>query len=440
MAEISAVKVGAELLSIKDATARDALAELKERTDTSLEEFRAKVAGIQAKGVFSEESRWCVFDVSAEGRRSVVIRGDTHISLDVATAGARRRLWLDVDEDTSYDLSDMMARAAGGGEYTGGRTFYAYLVPGEGRAELALSLNSTFPNDIDADWTANNTRKVFWFSTVCADCGEALEGKLAAAPGTAVIGDFYQAVPNAAGEFAQFYRRRVKAVAAGAHYDVLTVSHPLAGFKEGDILPESVWCLTFRPAASGGAMVYSPATGEAVDVYKTSGCGDMATSEYGASVTMARPRPCFEDDLLQSGRRLLDGASFRAAAMGSNVGTLAGADDAGARAVLHAGGHSDTEGRRLVSFIGCEDCCGAGWEWGAERLMNGAPAVDDVQGGLGYGQALASVLRGGSRDIVSVLKFAIAAVGPGCAWGAATANNVAQDECCRGMSAVERAV
>ena len=37
---------------------------------------------------------------------------------------------------------------------------------------------------------------------------------------------------------------------------LVVTNHPLAGFSAGDILPESVWCLSFRPWADPAGMVY----------------------------------------------------------------------------------------------------------------------------------------------------------------------------------------
>jgi len=50
---------------------------------------------------------------------------------------------------------------------------------------------------------------------------------------------------------------------------------------------------------------------------------------------------------------------FMAGATGSNEGTsITGSADPGT-----TGGKLDTAGRRMISNIGVEDCCGAAWQW-----------------------------------------------------------------------------
>ncbi len=53
---------------------------------------------------------------------------------------------------------------------------------------------------------------------------------------------------------------------------------------------------------------------------------------------------------------------FVAASLGANQGTnITGSADPGT-----TGGHTDTAGRRMISNVGCEDCCGVLFQWGAE--------------------------------------------------------------------------
>jgi formylglycine-generating enzyme required for sulfatase activity len=67
----------------------------------------------------------------------------------------------------------------------------------------------------------------------------------------------------------------------------------------------------------------------------------------------------FVDDGGAVGKRLLTDTEFQLAAAGSNEETnITGSADPGT-----TGGHSDTAGRRMISNIGCEDMCGAMWQW-----------------------------------------------------------------------------
>jgi hypothetical protein len=67
----------------------------------------------------------------------------------------------------------------------------------------------------------------------------------------------------------------------------------------------------------------------------------------------------FVDDFAAVKKQLLDDSEFQVIAAGSNEETnISGSADP-----VTTGGHSDTASRRMISNIGCEDCCGALWQW-----------------------------------------------------------------------------
>jgi hypothetical protein len=135
--------------------------------------------------------------------------------------------------------------------------------------------------------------------------------------------------------------------------------HALTGFVAGDILPASVWDLNFRPACSPEGMVYSSACNKWVDIYLASGTGATTASVNGGTISDTRTWNDFVDDGAAAGKRLLDDGEFQAIAAGSNEQTnIAGSADP-----VTTGGHVDTASRRMVSHIGCEDCCGVMWQW-----------------------------------------------------------------------------
>ena len=77
-------------------------------------------------------------------------------------------------------------------------------------------------------------------------------------------------------------------------------------------------------------------------------------------------------------KRLLFDNEFASIASGSNEGTsIYGLADPGT-----TGGHKDTAKRRMISFIGCEDCCGAMWQW-AEDCGPSSGRGDSVYDGQG---------------------------------------------------------
>ena len=65
------------------------------------------------------------------------------------------------------------------------------------------------------------------------------------------------------------------------------------------------------------------------------------------------------DDGGAVGKRLLTDPEFQLIAAGSNEQTnISTSGDP-----VTTGGHADTATQRMISNIGCEDCCGALWQW-----------------------------------------------------------------------------
>ena len=139
--------------------------------------------------------------------------------------------------------------------------------------------------------------------------------------------------------------------------------HRLTGFVAGDILPDSVWDLMHRPSCAPSGMVYSQEADIWVDIYLQSGTGANTASVYGGTITDTRNWMDFVDDLAAVSKRLLSDPEFQVIASGSNEKTnIAGSADP-----ITTGGHIDTAGRRMISNIGCEDCCGVLWQWTGEQ-------------------------------------------------------------------------
>ena len=214
-----------------------------------------------------------------------------------------------------------------------GKNFYVYACQPESGSTpvLKLSANSTVPSG----YTASNSRKIAGFHCLCVAVG--------------------------------------------------TISgHPLSGYVAGDILPASVWDLKHRPKCNPEGMVYSEAAEIWVDIYLQSGTGASTASVYGATITDTRNWMNFVDDGGAVKKQLLTDTEFQLIAAGSNEGTnISGSADPGT-----TGGHKDTNNRRMISNIGCEDCCGVMYQWLNEqstRWDGGAVgwAWRDVTGGKG---------------------------------------------------------
>ncbi len=205
-------------------------------------------------------------------------------------------------EDIELDVADLLDT----GTIQSGKDYCVYLTTDK---QFVVSLNSTFPSGTLSDgstaFSAENTRKIGGFHTLCVDAGEIDE-------------------------------------------------HPLSGFSAGDILPASVWCLNHRPYSEPAGMVYCSALDFWVDIYLQSGTGEATESVFGGTITTTRSQINHINDMLDVHKNLLSDSEFTAAADGSNQQTAI----SGAAAPSTAGGHFDTAGRRMISDIGCEDCCG----------------------------------------------------------------------------------
>jgi len=219
---------------------------------------------------------------------------------------------IDLDVSASWDVSSYATAAN-----RAGMQFYIYACqPTSGLAPVILiSANSTYPSG----YTAANSRKVGTFHCLCAGVG--------------------------------------------------TISgHSLTGYLTGDILPRSIQDLKHRPRAGfirglvwAGATAFDSLNGPQiwVAIYLASGTGGSTASAYAGTISDTRNWLDFVADFSAIGCRLLRDHEFQSIAAGSNEETnISGSTDPGT-----TGGHVDTAGRRMVSNIGCEDCCGASWQW-----------------------------------------------------------------------------
>lgn len=374
----------------------------KKYVDKTVDDVIRRNSNTGGVGIPFGGERFIVFDFSDENHKSVKIK-QAHIALHIKDGEVSETRWLDVATEMKIDLAEKIQAAADASSsrqgQINGRDFYLYLVPNEGDGvEVVVSTNSTFPNDISAEYTANNTRKIGQFHTLCADAGnygDGLYAKLACISGEENVGDKHlvkQYVDN--DEFYDFYNKEIKAVATGTQYGVVTCVHPLDGFLAGDILPESVWCLTFHPKCNGGGMVYDVDTDMAIDIYLQSGKGKGTASIYGGTTTDTRQHQNHQDDMRCVGKRLLYDHEFSSAALGSNECTaVQGANDK-----VTTGGWNDSAGRRMVSAIGCEDMCGFLWQWLENISANGGSDFSNYDGQAAFGKtygASYALLAGG---------------------------------------------
>lgn len=166
--------------------------------------------------------------------------------------------------------------------------------------------------------------------------------------------------------------------------DVGTITgHTLTGFLAGDILPASVWDLKHRPASAPEGMVYVDGLNMWVDIYLTSVTNTVMVSNYNGTVVTGTAvsgsiKFHFYKGIEWMGnikKRPLYHYEFFQASMGSNQGT---AIFNGTRPSI-TGGHIDSAGRRMISNVGCEDCCGAFWQWLYDSLSIGSTSWSNAR-------------------------------------------------------------
>lgn len=288
------------------------------------------------------DQRWLTFDPA--NRKGLLIREGTMIDLAVITGGAYTGNKV-VTRDQAYDM----------GTLVNGVTYLVYMkYTGD---SIILTLSATENDSLGY--------KVGSFSTLCADAGADLTSEHrvmhgAYAAGSRLLLKPYDSLLET--DFYNFYNKEVKSVAYSnaTYYDTVLCGHPLAGFVAGDILPESVWCTTFRPSRLtdvGDAMCHDHATDKAIDTYIMSGTNTATRSVYGATHTVSRTYELITRDLQTVGKVPLDDYEFYHAALGSNERTAI----TGSKDWTTVGGHVDTAGRRMISDIGCEEMNGYIW-------------------------------------------------------------------------------
>ena len=313
------------------------------------------------KDVMAKTPRWLRFDFSAANKQTLKIAADTHIRVGNTV--------VHFDTDTSFDLSGTINAETS----PNGKDWYVFL---DANGNVTCSLTKT---------ETSGKKRIGQFHTLCVAAGASLTGKVATEL-TATSNNFLikQYNEEEDPDLYAFYNKPITAIESGTVYNVGTVAHPLSDFEANDILPESVWCITFHPAcASYDGMVYDRDMDIAVDIYLQSGKGKATKSAFGAKHTGARTQIGHTDDMRCVGKRLLSDPEFTSIASGSNECTVI-YGSADARTV---GGHEDTAGRRMISFIGCEECCGYIYQWLRDVAPNESSAGWSAYDGSGaFGQ------------------------------------------------------
>ena len=265
------------------------------------------------------------------------------------------------------------------GAVAAGRDYSVYACNNAGTLVFKTSLATTFPSGFDAD----TSRKIGGFHTLCVSVG--------------------------------------------------TISgHTLTGYLASDILPQSIWDLKHRARCGNNAgMVWDPMSGLWVDIYLASGTEVSTASVNGGTITDTRDWNRFVNDGGAVGKKLLDDTEFQLAAEGSNMQTnIAGSADP-----VTTTGHVDTAGRRMISNIGLEDCCGAMWQWlrdqsyqwGSDGTMAAASKTSTVTHAAASGDAPIYVKYGSAGRPYLCCNMATTAVDKWLTFGSAITIQVKYD-------------
>ena len=252
-------------------------------------------------------------------RPSLFTSAQTTITVPKGTAFVVNGRFYETTSDTEISLNSFVTAAN-----RAGKDCYLYAVensdPDSTEPVFVVSLNSTYPTGYDAD----TSRKLGGFHCLCV----------------------------AAGTLATY---------SGCQ------AHPISGFAAGDVLPASIWDLWHRPIANPEGMLFDPNDNVWVDIYLPSVSGGKLVSVYGGTIADGASSPAFHwykfaTWFSKVGKRMPTQPEFMSLAVGSNVQTnIYGSADPGT-----TGGHKDTNNRRMISYLGVEDCCGVMWQWGFE--------------------------------------------------------------------------
>lgn len=318
--------------------------------------------------------RWLRFD--PQNKRGLIIKAGTIIRKQ----NGKLRIFAN---DTAIDLTSQLG--------TAGADYFVYLNNDDSFSALSSKTGTG--------------AYIGRFHTLCADVGS--PNMIApASPGSGLVSGSKYLVKSyredTDPDFYAFYNKTVSAKTAQTQYDVITCPHPLSGYVAGDILPESVFCLSFYPdCLVEDAMMYDKDTDICIDTYLQSGTGHNTRSAYNATHTVSRSPLNHQEDMRMVGKRLLADHEFTSAAIGSNERTnITGSSDK-----TYVGGHVDTSNRRMISAIGCEEMCGYLWQWLDELgPVGGSGWASNVDGHDSFGQHYGipyALLAGGCWDLAT---------------------------------------
>ena len=332
---------------------------------TELEEL---VSQLNTKSASIQLNRW--LRPSFSNHKALVIKSGSNVKL----ANGSIKTWV---ADTVVTFSSL----------SNGADYFVFV---DNDGNVTCSTNAT---------PTSTQVKIGRFHTLCANVGDISMIAPASPSSGLTVGDKYLVKSyneDIDPDFYSHYNKTISAVTVQSKYDVITIPHPLSGYLAGDIIPESVFCLSWKPdCLVEDAMVYDKDTDRCVDIYLQSGTGFNTRSAYNQTHTVNREAYNHAEDYRMVGKRLLRDCEFTSCALGSNEKTnIQGSSDK-----TTVGGHVDTANRRMISAIGCEEMCGYIWQWLDEVSPHGGSGwgTTDGHGSFGQEHGTPYVLLAGGR-------------------------------------------
>lgn len=221
---------------------------------------------------------------------------------------------LDLTDSSSWDNPSIDYTVA---DNRAGKDFYIYAVQNSDTSlKFVISANSTVPNG----YTADNSRKIGGFHCLCLSVGT-------------------------------------------------IANHPASGYLTGDIIPNSVWDLSFKSKNLYGneGQAYIDSLDSWAFIYLPSWDGSKIVSKFGGVIIDGASSPAMDGEQFAEFAGLVGGRlpyrdEFKVFAFGSNQMTnIKNSADPNT-----TGGHVDVNNRRMISDYFIEDCCGVLWQWGAD--------------------------------------------------------------------------
>lgn len=378
--------------------------EFYECSDFSFTDIKGKVAPSMLNNdflhdVYAENPRFLQwYGITGSVRNTLAIMPHTRIKVGEQIFDSGNTVYQFTPKDSNGDaLITSETRSTVKGKTYFVNLKYSYNQQDELQWSLYCSSSPLLDPELEDDeQNETGVRTIGWFHTLCADVPTSelnpynaiipMDANITATDTYALVKPYFN--PNIQNLDISKFRGNLEPDLYSLYYRSLPsywsnidstqkgceVLHPLAGFEAGDILPESVWCLTFKPScfqinslSSHNindilSMVYDKATNTAVDIYPAS----KTASDPELGEIFNRPNYDVYPINYNTAMQLIQYNCKRLPNMNEYMGAALGAPGAPsldiAYTIMDAGGDVSLTTRN-ISAIGCETIRGVYGEW-----------------------------------------------------------------------------